>query len=122
MVGPRTLKELMQAGDLTMGEARRITKALIFNWVVPQDVIPYEVTLPEFDSLPDHVQQFLIKAVLESSIKNVLDVVLPLKPYAPHENILDADMRAEFDKGYQGDPTPELDHLLTDDKENDRGC
>lgn len=74
MAKPETLKDLMIAGDLTMGEARRLTRK-VFNDVnvLEQDLIPYQVTLPVFDSLPDHVQQFLIKAVLEASIVNVME-------------------------------------------------
>lgn len=72
MTGPSTLKELMQAGDLTMGEARRITINL-FNNEILQDVIPYTVTSPKLEDLPDHVQQFVIKAILESKIVNFLE-------------------------------------------------
>lgn len=74
MTRPSTLKELMQAGDLTMGEARRITVNIFDSKViVPQNVIPYSVTMPAFNDLPDHVQQFVIKAMLESAIVNLLD-------------------------------------------------
>ncbi len=78
MTGPTTLKELMQAGDFTMGEARRLT-SLVFDGmtVLDQNIVPYEVTMPLFDTLADHVQQFLVKAMLDAGTVNILDAVDP---------------------------------------------
>lgn len=74
MSKPETLKELMIAGDLTMGEARRLTRKVFNgNEVLVQDLIPYTITVPNLDDLPDHVTSFVIKAMLEASIVNVMD-------------------------------------------------
>jgi len=74
MPGPQTLKELMQAGDLTMGEARRLA-SLVFDGmtVVDQNVVPYKVTMPLFETLAAHVQQFIVKAMLDATTVNLLD-------------------------------------------------
>ncbi len=76
MTKPETLKDLMIASDLTVGEARRIAAKLFDGRaVVDQTEVPYHVVLPVLDDLPDHVQQFIVKAILESRIINYMDDV-----------------------------------------------
>lgn len=78
MSGPTTLKELMQAGDLTIGEVRRLA-SLVFDGItiLDQNVVPYKVTMPLFETFAGHIQQFIIKAILDAGIVNILDAVDP---------------------------------------------
>ncbi len=78
MTGPTTLKELMQAGDLTVGEVRRLA-SLVFDGItiLDQNVVPYKITMPLFETFAGHIQQFIIKAVLDAGTVNILDAVDP---------------------------------------------
>lgn len=73
-----TLKDLMIASDLSMGEVRNLTK-LVFDGesTLTQDVLPYNITMPKFEDMADHIQQFLIKAMLEAKIVNLFDQFTP---------------------------------------------
>lgn len=69
-----TLKDLMVTGDLSMGEARNLTKTVFDGeTTLNQAILPYNITMPAFDDLADHIQQFLIKAMLEAKVVNFLD-------------------------------------------------
>lgn len=71
---PKTLKELMESGNLTRGEVRKLAR-LVFDGKtkLSQSHVPYGVTLPVFDDLPEHVQGFIVKAILNSKLSTLWD-------------------------------------------------
>lgn len=72
MTKPLTLQHLLVSGGCSLGEIRNIAKDL-FSGDTGAGPEGYVVTLPVFDELPDHIQQFVIKAIAMSKVENVLD-------------------------------------------------
>lgn len=73
MTKPNTLKDLLADNHITLGDANLIASGLFDGETVVDGPDGYVVTLPKFTDLPSHVQGFIIKAVLESSLKNIFD-------------------------------------------------
>jgi len=84
----KTLKDMMIAGQLTTGEVRRMATCL-FNDMMPLAGAPegYTAKAPNFDALPDSCKQFIIKALLEGKVTNILDAqeVTSYQPLAPED-------------------------------------
>ena len=70
---PETLQDLLKSGGCSLGEIRNIAKSLFTSQTTGAGPEGYVVTFPDFDDLPAHVQDFIIKAVSLSKIENVLD-------------------------------------------------
>ena len=72
---PKTLKDLMIAGEITNGMLDVLARDL-FNddHIFPTiDSLPYDIFTPIYDDLPEHVRGFIRKAILESTVKNILE-------------------------------------------------
>lgn len=73
MSNPETLADLVRSGHATIGEVREIAKHVFDGETSGAGPEGYVVTFPLFVDLPDHIQQFIIKAFQFSKIENVLD-------------------------------------------------
>jgi hypothetical protein len=58
--------------DLDRSEERKAAK-LLFNGQTTVHLEGYVVTLPNFDDLGDHVQMFIMKAIGQGTLRNVLE-------------------------------------------------
>ena len=74
---PETLKDLLAGGHIVLGEVRNIAKSIFDGQMTAAGPEGYIITAARFDDLPDSCQQFIIKAVLEFKVTNVLDAVEP---------------------------------------------
>ena len=77
MSNPKTLKDLLIGGHINRGEIEAIARALFTNATTMAGPEGYLVTGVNFDDLPPHVQGFIVKAILEFKVKNVLDANEP---------------------------------------------
>lgn len=80
MPKPNTIKDLMAAGDVSRHDVEEVARVIFNSDEVnypASDALdaPYDVTLPDFDNLPDAARQFVIKALLECTVVNTLDRV-----------------------------------------------
>lgn len=78
MPKPTTLKELLDAGHITLGDVRTVARDILSTYssenpTKAESLNGYIITPPSFDDLPDHVQGFFVKAVLGSTIENIFD-------------------------------------------------
>jgi hypothetical protein len=89
MSKPETLLDLMKAGGCTMSEVRELANQM-FNSSQEMKLDGYYVTLPNYDTLAPHIQDFINKAVLRSTIENVLDAhEIPEEVTGPDEDHYD---------------------------------
>lgn len=76
---PKIIKDLLANGHITIGDAKNIARS-IFDGHNTADgtgqggLEGYTITACNFDDLPDHVQGFIVKAILEFQVQNFLDV------------------------------------------------
>jgi hypothetical protein len=70
---PTNLKDLLREGHITLSEVRKIAKDIFDGTTTAAGPEGYVVTASNFDDLPDHVQGFIVKGILEFSVENVLD-------------------------------------------------
>ncbi len=70
---PTNLKDLMIGGHIGRSEVETIARALFNDATTMAGPEGYLVTGVNFDDLPEHVRGFIIKAILEFSVENVLD-------------------------------------------------
>ncbi len=76
---PKIIKDLLAGGHITIGDVRNVARS-IFDGENTADgtgqggLEGYVITACMFDELPDHVQGFLVKAILEFKVQNFLDV------------------------------------------------
>jgi hypothetical protein len=68
------IMDLLAAGHITKGDVRKIAAALFSQDTVATAAFPepYTVKLPDFNSLPEHVQGFVVKAILHAEVAPVL--------------------------------------------------
>jgi hypothetical protein len=89
----------MIANDLSKLDLQNLARE-IFNSTHKFRIegLPYEVLMPEFDLLPEHVQGYVLKALLESRIVNDLDAAVQLPIGTPDDpNIALADDSEDTD-------------------------
>lgn len=70
---PKTLKDLLIGGHINRSEIETIARAIFTDATTMAGPEGYLVTGANFDDLPPHVQGFIVKAILEFGVKNVLD-------------------------------------------------
>ena len=76
---PKIIKDLLVGGHITTGDVRNIARSM-FDGKNTADgtgqggLEGYVITACDFDKLAPHIQGFLVKAVLEFSVQNFLDV------------------------------------------------
>jgi len=97
---PNNLKDLLKDGHITHGEVRNIAKGIFDGETTAAGPEGYIITASKFDDLPDHVQGFIIKGILEFTVENVLDAGADelasetasseLNPYADDDDSVDA--------------------------------
>lgn len=68
------LRDLVAANVVSLHDVKRMARAWFQDsrsYEVMEDNIraPYSVILPHFDDLPEHVQGFIVKAILESAVE-----------------------------------------------------
>lgn len=73
MSKPETLQDLIAGGHASLGDARTIAKDIFNDRNSGAGPEGYVVIFPNFDDLPDHIQQFIVKAFALSRVENVLD-------------------------------------------------
>ena len=73
MTKPQTLQDLIKGGHATIGDARDIATYVFDGHTTGAGPEGYIVTFPNLAELPDHIQQFIVKAFALSKVENVLD-------------------------------------------------
>jgi len=74
MTKPQTLRNLKEGGYIGLHEIETIARQLFDGKITVSGVEGYIVTLAHFDDLPESAQSFIRKAVLASTVENILDV------------------------------------------------
>ncbi len=110
---PETLKDLLAGGHITLGEVRNIAKSLFDGETTAAGPEGYIITAVALDKLPDHVQQFIVKAILEFRVTNVLDVV-NINLVDGEDNVISL---AEAQRTDDDDPSGEMSPFETHEKE-----
>lgn len=66
-----TLRDLLEAGEVSKTDLRKVAAALWRQNAVATRALtaPYSVTLPDFNSLAPHVQDFIIKGMLDATVE-----------------------------------------------------
>ena len=77
MSKPNTLLDLLRDGHVGLNEINTIARTLFTNATTMAGPEGYLVTGVNFDDLPDHVQGFIRKAILQFTVENVLDAGEP---------------------------------------------
>ncbi len=70
---PKTLQDLLIGQHIGLNEVNVIARTLFTNATTMAGPEGYLVTGVNFDDLPDHVRGFIRKAILQFTVKNVLD-------------------------------------------------
>ena len=77
MTKPNTLLDLLGEGHIGLNEVTTIARALFNDATTMAGPEGYLVTGVNYDDLPDHVQGFIRKAILQFTVENVLDADEP---------------------------------------------
>ena len=86
MPKPETLKDLVAGGHTNLSEVRAIARAIFNSEITMAGPEGYLVTGVNLDDLSDNCQQFIVKAILEFSVENILDVESPDSDPDPAED------------------------------------
>ena len=73
MTKPTTLKDLLAGNHIDTTEIRKIARELFDGKTTGAGPDGYVVTSVAFDDLDDRLQQYVVKAILEFPVENVLD-------------------------------------------------
>jgi len=93
---PKIIKDLLAGGHITSGDVKNIARSM-FDGKNTADgtgqggLEGYIITACTFDELPDHVQGFIVKAILEFKVQNFLDVKEEADNPAGDEGVVVAD-------------------------------
>ena len=76
---PKIIKDLLAGGHITKGDVKNIARSIFDGGNTAEGtgqggLEGYTITACLFDDLPDHVQGFVLKAILEFKVQNFLDV------------------------------------------------
>jgi hypothetical protein len=77
MTKPKNLKDLLAEGHISYGEVERIATSIFNGTTTAAGPEGYIITACRLDSLPAHVRDFIVKAILEFKVTNVLDRQYP---------------------------------------------
>ena len=97
MPKPETLKDLVAGGHTNLNEVRAIARAIFNSEITMAGPEGYLVTGVNLDDLSDNCQQFIVKAILEFSVENILDVETPDSDPDPEPEDEEADAESEAD-------------------------
>ena len=89
---PKTLHDLLIGQHIGLNEINAIARAMFNDATTMAGPDGYLVTGVNFDDLPDHVQGFIRKAILQFTVKNVLDA----SDTAGDDRIFDEDNGAAY--------------------------
>lgn len=70
---PSNLKDLMIGGHIGRSEIDAIARTLFDGKTAAAGPEGYIITAVAYDDLPKHVRDFILKAILEFSVENILD-------------------------------------------------
>lgn len=75
---PNILRDLLAAGHISLTDVRNVAREIFDGKTTAAGpgqggLEGYVLTASQFDDLPEHVQGFVIKAVLAFGVENVLD-------------------------------------------------
>ena len=77
MSKPNTMLDLLTEGHIGRTDIEAIARALFTDATTVAGPEGYLVTGVNYDDLPDHVQDFIRKAILQFTVENVLDAGEP---------------------------------------------
>ena len=73
MSKPKNLKDLLKDGHISLNEVRAIARNIFDGKTTAAGPEGYVIKAACLNDLPDHVQQFIVKAILEFSVENILE-------------------------------------------------
>jgi hypothetical protein len=73
MSKPEKLMDLLREGHISLGEVRKIASDIFDGETTAAGPEGYVITAAKWDELPDHVQGFIVKGILQFKVENVLD-------------------------------------------------
>lgn len=96
---PETLKDLMVGQYIGRNEIESIARTFFDGKTTAAGPEGYVITAVSYDDLPAHVQGFILKAILEFKIENVLDA-----NDVAEEDVLGSpeDLPFDYDDGFNG--------------------
>lgn len=79
---PNTLRDLLAAGHISLTDVRNVAREIFDGKTtaigpLQGGISGYVLTASQFNDLPEHVQGFVIKAILAFGVENVLDAEKP---------------------------------------------
>lgn len=77
MSKPKILLDLLKDGHVGQNEVNALARALFNDATTMAGPEGYRVTGVNFDTLPEHVQGFIRKAILQFTVENILDASEP---------------------------------------------
>lgn len=95
---PKIIKDLLAGGHITIGDVKNIARS-IFDGNNTADgtgqggLEGYVITACKFDDLAEHIQGFLVKAILEFNVQNFLDVKSEADSIADDDGMVIADSK-----------------------------
>ncbi len=101
---PETLKDLMIGQHIGRNEIEAIARTMFDGKTTAAGPEGYIITAVAYDDLPKHVRDFVMKAILEFSVENVLDANDAAKEAdSGYRDALEDD---DDEKGDLGSPDP----------------
>ena len=96
---PKIIKDLLLGNHITKGDVKNIARSIFDGNNTAEDtgqggLEGYTITACVFDELPDHVQGFIVKAILEFKVENFLDVRTEADCIADDDGMVIADSKA----------------------------
>lgn len=85
MSKPNTMLDLLSEGHINVNEVNTIARAIFNDATTMAGPEGYLVTSVNFENLPEHVQGFIRKAILQFTVENVLDASEPMLQSANSE-------------------------------------
>jgi hypothetical protein len=92
---PSTMLDLLKDGHIGLNEVNAIARAMFTNATTMAGPEGYLVTSVNFDDLPEHVQGFIRKAILQFTVENILDAGESCEPAWAPEDVSDEDDASE---------------------------
>lgn len=102
---PKIIKDLLSSGHITIGDTKNIARSIFDGHNTAEGtgqggLEGYVITACKFDELAEHIQGFIIKAILEFQVQNFLDVKTEADSIADDDGMVIADSKP---RGYYKD-------------------
>ena len=107
---PKIIKDLLAGGHITKGDVKNIARSIFDGGNTAEGtgqggLEGYTITACLFDDLPDHVQGYVVKAILEFKVENFLDVKAEADCIADDSGMVIADSKPRhFTTDFAGRP------------------